>query len=198
MKTVSVSLPSLSVAWNVAVKSPSGLALFHVNVPVAVPALVAPVKVAPRGLGEALLASKICSYAQGFQLLKNASDTYEWELNLGEIALLWREGCIIRAQFLNRIKEAYDRNPDLDNLMLDSYFSEVLHRAQEGWRRVICLAIENGIPVSSFSSALAYFDGYRRETLSANMIQAQRDYFGAHTYERTDKDGIFHTDWLKA
>ena len=151
-----------------------------------------------RDLGEALLASKICSYAQGFQLLKNASDTYEWELNLGEIALLWREGCIIRAQFLNRIKEAYDRNPDLDNLMLDSYFSEVLHRAQEGWRRVICLAIENGIPVSSFSSALAYFDGYRRETLSANMIQAQRDYFGAHTYERTDKDGIFHTDWLKA
>lgn len=151
-----------------------------------------------RDLGGALLASKICSYAQGFQLLKNASDTYEWELKLGDIALLWREGCIIRAQFLNKIKEAYDRNPDLENLMLDSYFSEVLHRAQKGWRRVICLAVENGIPVSSFSSALAYFDGYRRETLPANMIQAQRDYFGAHTYERIDKEGVFHTDWLKA
>ncbi|HZJ58406.1 MAG TPA: decarboxylating NADP(+)-dependent phosphogluconate dehydrogenase [Clostridia bacterium] len=148
-------------------------------------------------IGEALFASKICSYAQGFQLLKRASEAYGWELNLGEIALLWREGCIIRAQFLNKIKEAYDRNPDLNNLMLDSYFRGILHRAQSGWRRIISLAVENGIPVSSFSSALAYFDGYRRETLSANMIQAQRDYFGAHTYERTDKEGTFHTEWLK-
>lgn len=147
-------------------------------------------------IGRALYASKICSYAQGFQLMDQASKAYKWDLKLGDIALLWREGCIIRAQFLNKIKEAYDKNPNLKNLMLDPYFKEVLDRAQDGWRRVVSLAIINGIPLSSFSSALAYFDGYRRENLSANMIQAQRDYFGAHTYERVDKEGIFHTDWM--
>lgn len=149
-----------------------------------------------RDIGDALYASKICSYAQGFQLLDQASKFYNWDLKLGDIALLWREGCIIRAQFLNKIKEAYDRNPNLKNLMLDPYFKEVLERTQEGWRRVISLAIENGIPVSSFSSALAYYDGYRRERLSANLVQAQRDYFGAHTYKRIDKEGDFHTNWL--
>lgn len=149
-----------------------------------------------RDIGDALYASKICSYAQGFQLLDQASKFYNWDLKLGDIALLWREGCIIRAQFLNKIKEAYDRNPNLKNLMLDPYFKEVLERTQEGWRRVISLAIKNGIPVSSFSSALAYYDGYRRERLSANLVQAQRDYFGAHTYKRIDKEGDFHTNWL--
>ncbi len=147
-------------------------------------------------IGNALYASKICSYAQGFQLLDQASKAYDWDLKLGDISLLWREGCIIRAQFLNKIKEAYDRNPNLKNLMLDPYFKEILEKAQSGWRRVISLAVLNGIPVSSFSSALAYFDGYRRERLSANMIQAQRDYFGAHTYERVDKEGYFHTEWM--
>ena len=110
---------------------------------------------------------------------------------------MWREGCIIRAQFLNKIKEAYDRNPNLKNLMLDPYFKEVLERSQAGWRRVISIAIQNGIPVSSFSSALAYFDGYRRDRLSANLVQAQRDYFGAHTYKRIDKEGDFHTNWME-
>ena len=148
-------------------------------------------------IGKALYASKICSYAQGFQLLDQASKTYNWDLKLGDISLLWREGCIIRAQFLNKIKEAYDRNPELKNLMLDSYFKGVLDKAQDGWRRVVSLAVQNGIPVSSFSSALAYFDGYRRENLSANMIQAQRDYFGAHTYERVDQEGSFHTEWME-
>ena len=149
-----------------------------------------------RDIGDALYASKICSYAQGFQLLDQASKFYNWDLKLGDIALLWREGCIIRAQFLNKIKEAYDRNPNLKNLMLDPYFKEVLERSQNGWRRVISIAIQNGIPVSSFSSALAYFDGYRRERLSANLVQAQRDYFGAHTYKRIDKEGDFHTNWM--
>jgi len=150
-----------------------------------------------RDIGDALYASKICSYAQGFQLLDQASKSYKWNLNLGDIALLWREGCIIRAQFLNKIKEAYDRNPNLKNLMLDPYFKDVLGRAQDGWRRVISLAINNGIPVSSLSSALAYYDGYRRERLSANLVQAQRDYFGAHTYKRIDREGDFHTNWIE-
>ncbi|MDK2801704.1 MAG: 6-phosphogluconate dehydrogenase [Clostridiales bacterium] len=147
---------------------------------------------------KALYASKICSYAQGFDLLKNASEEYGWELNLGSIALLWRGGCIIRAQFLNRIKEAYDRNKDLSNLLLDPYFKEIMLEGQESLREVVALAALSGISVPCFSSALAYYDAYRSENLWANMIQAQRDYFGAHTYERIDKEGYFHTDWLKA
>lgn len=147
-------------------------------------------------IGKALYASKICSYAQGFQLLSEASKVYNWDLKLGDIALLWREGCIIRAQFLGKIKEAYDRDKNLKNLMLDPYFKNVLDEAQEGWRRVVSLAVQHGIPVSSFSSALAYYDSYRRDRLPANLIQAQRDYFGAHTYERVDKEGSFHTEWL--
>ncbi|MFO7154106.1 MAG: NADP-dependent phosphogluconate dehydrogenase [Caldicoprobacter oshimai] len=147
-------------------------------------------------IGRALYASKICSYAQGFALLKQASETYNWNLKLGDIALLWRGGCIIRAQFLERIKEAYTRNPSLANLLLDPYFKEVVEKAQDSWRRVVSLAVQYGIPVPCFSSALFYYDSYRREKLPANLIQAQRDYFGAHTYERVDREGTFHTDWL--
>ena len=145
----------------------------------------------------ALYASKICSYAQGFALMREAAKEFNWNLNFGKIAMIWRGGCIIRAQFLHRIKEAYDTNPDLMNLLLDEYFKESVEKAQDSWREVIKLAIDNGIPVPAFSSALAYYDSYRTERLSANMIQAQRDYFGAHTYERIDKEGVFHTEWLK-
>ena len=146
---------------------------------------------------QALYASKICSYAQGFALMKAAAQEYNWDLNYGNIAMIFRGGCIIRAQFLNKIKEAYDKNPDLPNLMLDSYFKEVLEKYQDGWRKAVATAIQIGIPVPAFSSALAYYDSYRRETLPANMLQAQRDYFGAHTYERVDRPRgeFYHTNW---
>jgi 6-phosphogluconate dehydrogenase len=146
---------------------------------------------------QALYASKICSYAQGFQLMKMGADEYHWDLNYGGLALLWREGCIIRAQFLERIKEAFDEKPDLANLLLAPYFREAIDRSQAAWRRVVAAATINGIPVPAFSSALAYYDGYRSERLPANMIQAQRDYFGAHTYERVDRPRgqFFHTNW---
>ena len=143
----------------------------------------------------ALYASKVCSYAQGFALMAAAAKEYGWELRFGEIAMIWRGGCIIRAQFLNRIKQAFKRNPELPNLLLDKYFRGVVHKAQAKWRRVVVEATKLGIPVPGFSSALAYYDSYRRERLPANLIQAQRDYFGAHTYERVDKPGVFHTDW---
>lgn len=143
----------------------------------------------------ALYASKICSYAQGFDILKKASAQYGWEFNLGDIALLWRGGCIIRAQFLDRIKEAYDKDKELLNLLLDPYFTDTLKKTHECLRRVNALAVSCGIPIPAFSSALSYYDSYRRKLLPANLIQAQRDYFGAHTYERIDKPGIFHTDW---
>ena len=146
---------------------------------------------------QALYASKICSYAQGFQLMRAAAGEYGWNLDFGGIALLWREGCIIRAQFLERIKEAYDQDPDLANLLLAPYFRQAIDRSQKAWRRVVAVAVENGIPVPAFSSALAYYDGYRNARLPANILQAQRDYFGAHTYERVDKPRgeFFHTDW---
>jgi 6-phosphogluconate dehydrogenase len=145
----------------------------------------------------ALYASKICSYAQGYQLMRAAAEEYKWDLNYGDIALMWREGCIIRAQFLGRIKEAFDNNPDLQNLLLDDYFREVIENNQNAWREVIASAVTNGIPVPAFSSALAYYDGYRSAVLPANLLQAQRDYFGAHTYERVDKPRgeFFHTNW---
>lgn len=143
----------------------------------------------------ALYASKICSYAQGFDILKKASAQYGWGFNLGDIALLWRGGCIIRAQFLDRIKEAYDMDKELLNLLLDPYFTDTLKKTHECLRRVNALAVSCGIPIPAFSSALSYYDSYRRKLLPANLIQAQRDYFGAHTYERIDKPGIFHTDW---
>ncbi|UOG06176.1 NADP-dependent phosphogluconate dehydrogenase [Bacillus altitudinis] len=146
---------------------------------------------------KALFMSKICSYAQGFAQMKAASDEYNWDLKYGEIAMIFRGGCIIRAAFLQQIKEAYDRNPELKNLLLDPYFKDIVESYQSSLRKVISLAVEQGVPVPSFSSALAYFDSYRTAVLPANLIQAQRDYFGAHTYERTDKEGVFHTEWMK-
>ncbi len=145
----------------------------------------------------ALYASKICSYAQGFVQLQAAAAEHEWPLNYGDCALLWRGGCIIRAQFLDHIKEAFDTQPDLENLLLYPYFTEAVQQAQTGWRHVVSTATLQGLPVPAFSSALAYYDGYRRERLPANLLQAQRDYFGAHTYQRVDRDGTFHTDWLR-
>ena len=144
----------------------------------------------------ALYASKICSYAQGFVQLQAAAAEHDWPLDYGQCALLWRGGCIIRAQFLDRIKEAFDEQPDLENLLLAPYFTEAVHRAQGGWRRVVTMATQLGLPVSAFGAGLAYFDSYRREFLPANLLQAQRDYFGAHTYQRLDREGVFHTDWL--
>ncbi|MED1015990.1 NADP-dependent phosphogluconate dehydrogenase [Bacillus atrophaeus] len=146
---------------------------------------------------KALFMSKICSYAQGFAQMKAASDEYNWDLKYGEIAMIFRGGCIIRAAFLQQIKEAYDREPELDNLLLDNYFKNIVESYQGALRQVISLAVSQGVPVPSFSSALAYYDSYRTAVLPANLIQAQRDYFGAHTYERTDKEGVFHTEWMK-
>jgi 6-phosphogluconate dehydrogenase len=146
---------------------------------------------------KALLASKIVSYAQGFMLMRAASREYEWQLDLGSIALLWRSGCIIRSAFLERIKTAYDRNPNLANLLLDDYFKSILKTCQASWRRVVTAAVLGGIPVPAFAASLAFYDGYRSERLPANLIQAQRDYFGAHTYERVDqpRGTFFHTEW---
>ena len=146
---------------------------------------------------DALYASKIVSYAQGYQLMREAAREYKWNLNYGGIALMWRGGCIIRSQFLGRIKEAFDKNPKLVNLLLAPYFQKAVTAAQDAWRRVVAKAVEMGVPVPAFSSALAYYDGYRSARLPANLLQAQRDYFGAHTYERVDKDRgkFFHTNW---
>jgi 6-phosphogluconate dehydrogenase len=146
---------------------------------------------------QALYASKICSYAQGFVQLEAAAREHEWPLNFGAIALLWRGGCIIRAQFLDRIKEAFDADAKLENLLLAPYFKDAVEKAQPAWRRVLRTAIEMGIPVPAFATALAYYDGYRRARLPANLLQAQRDYFGAHTYQRIDREGTFHSDWLR-
>jgi 6-phosphogluconate dehydrogenase len=145
---------------------------------------------------DALYASKIISYAQGFTLFNAASQQFHWNLHFGDIATIWRGGCIIRAKFLNRIKEAFDRQPKLENLMLDPFFKEVLGRVQRNWRFAISEAIRAGVAVPAFSASLAYYDSYRQERLPANLLQAQRDYFGAHTYERVDKPGSFHTEWL--
>lgn len=145
---------------------------------------------------KALYASKICSYAQGFALMKAAAKEYNWNLNYGSIAMIFRGGCIIRAQFLQKIKDAYDRNSELANLMLDPYFKNILESYQDAWREVICTAVKYGIPTPGFSSALAYFDSYRSEFLPANLLQAQRDYFGAHTFERVDREGTFHYKWF--
>jgi 6-phosphogluconate dehydrogenase len=146
---------------------------------------------------DALYASKMVSYAQGYALMKAAADEYKWKLNYGGIALMWRGGCIIRSAFLGKIKTAYDNNPSITNLLLDPFFKDKVEKAQRGWRNVVAAAVTNGIPVPAISSALGYFDGYRCEKLPANLLQAQRDYFGAHTYERTDKPRgqFFHTNW---
>ena len=146
---------------------------------------------------QALYASKICSYAQGFVQLQAAAREYDWPLNYGDCALLWRGGCIIRAQFLDRIKEAFDAQSDLENLLLFPYFTDVVHQAQPSWRKVVSAATARGLPVPAFSAALSYYDSYRAERLPANLLQAQRDYFGAHTYQRTDREGTFHTDWIR-
>jgi len=146
---------------------------------------------------QALYASKIISYAQGFRLMREASREYQMALNYGEIALMWRGGCIIRSRFLNDIKHAFDTNPDLVSLLLDDFFIDAIKQADQGWRQAIMLGIELGIPTPAFSAALSYYDGYRTERLPANLLQAQRDYFGAHTYERVDhpRGQFFHTDW---
>ena len=148
-------------------------------------------------LKDALFAAKIVSYAQGYTLMRSAAKTYGWNLNYGGIALMWRGGCIIRSVFLGKIKEAFDNNPELPNLLLDPYFKGVIEKAQAGWRRVCAAALANGIPMPAMTSALSYFDGYRAERLPANLLQAQRDYFGAHTYERIDapRGQFFHTNW---
>jgi 6-phosphogluconate dehydrogenase len=146
---------------------------------------------------DALYASKICSYAQGFALMQNAGNKYSWNLKFGEISMIWRGGCIIRAHFLQRIKEAYDKNPSLTNLLLDPYFNEIIKKTQTAWRWVVSEASRIGIPIPAFASALSYYDSYRHERLGANLLQAQRDYFGAHTYQRIDKEGVFHTEWMK-
>jgi 6-phosphogluconate dehydrogenase len=148
-------------------------------------------------LQDAVYASKIISYTQGYMLMRAAAKEYRWNLNYGGIALMWRGGCIIRSAFLGKIKEAFDKNPGLTNLLLDPYFKRQIGTAQEGWRQVVAKAVQKGIPVPAMSSALAFYDGYRRECLPANLLQAQRDYFGAHTYQRVDKPRgeYFHTNW---
>jgi 6-phosphogluconate dehydrogenase len=145
----------------------------------------------------ALYCSKMISYAQGYMLLREAAKEQKWNLNFGGIALMWRGGCIIRSRFLGKIKEAYDKNPQLSNLLVDQFFSSTLNQYQESWRRAVAGAIQAGVPTPAFSTALAFYDGFRSERLPANLLQAQRDYFGAHTYERLDKPRgqFFHTNW---
>ena len=137
------------------------------------------------------------SYAQGYVQMQAAAAEYKWPLAFGSIALLWRGGCIIRAVFLQRIKEAFDADPKLENLLLAPYFQDATAKAQAAWRNVIATAVRLGIPTPAFSAALAYYDGYRSARLPANLLQAQRDYFGAHTYQRIDRPGVFHSDWLR-
>ena len=148
-------------------------------------------------LRKALFAAKVVSYAQGYALMRAAAKEYGWNLNYGGIALMWRGGCIIRSVFLGKIKEAFDKNPAIANILLDPYFSGKLAEAQQGWRNVLCAAMQNGVPAPCMTAGLQYYDGYRTERLPANLLQAQRDFFGAHTYERTDKPRgeFFHTNW---
>jgi len=149
-----------------------------------------------QAIHDALYCSKICSYAQGYALMAAAAAENKWDLNFGEIALMWRGGCIIRARFLESIKDAFDKNPGLQNLLLDPFFKDVIDRYHSNWRLAVSQAVQLGIPTPAFSSAIAYYDSYRRDSLPANLLQAQRDYFGAHTYQRTDKEGTFHTEWV--
>ena len=151
-----------------------------------------------QAIQDSLYASKVCSYAQGFALMRSASEEKGWGLDFGSAAMIWRGGCIIRARFLQRIKDAFDKNPKLPNLLLDPYFKEIIERTQHNWRSVVSQAALAGIPIPSFSASLAYFDSYRSARLPANLLQAQRDYFGAHTYERVDQPAgkFFHYDWV--
>jgi 6-phosphogluconate dehydrogenase len=146
---------------------------------------------------DALYASKVVAYAQGFQQLAGAAAEYDWPLDLGALATIWRGGCIIRARFLDRIKEAYDADPGLQNLLFAPYFRDAVARGQDAWRRVVALAVTQGVPVPAFTSALAYYDGERRARGPANLLQGLRDYFGAHTYRRLDRPGVFHTRWAQ-
>jgi len=151
------------------------------------------------GLGNALFAAKILSYAQGYMLLRAAADEYGWSLNYGGIAQMWRGGCIIRSAFLDDIKAAFDKDPELENLLLDDYFKERIDNAQDDWRRVVAAAVTNGLPMPAMAAALSFYDGYRTARLPANLLQAQRDYFGAHTYQRVDgSPGWHHTDWISS
>jgi 6-phosphogluconate dehydrogenase len=147
---------------------------------------------------DSLYSSKICSYAQGYALMRSASDEAKWNLKFGEIAMIWRGGCIIRARFLQRIKDAFEKNPALPNLLLDPYFKDLITKTQGNWRLIVSQAALAGIPVPAFSASLAYYDSYRCARLPANLLQAQRDYFGSHTYERVDqpKGKFFHLDWV--
>ena len=149
---------------------------------------------------QALYASKMISYTQGYMLMRAAAKQYGWNLNYGGIALMWRGGCIIRSVFLGEIKKAFDKKPNLDNLLLDPFFKKAIKGCTRSWRKVVSTAVKKGIPVPAFSTALAFFDGLRSERLPANLLQAQRDYFGAHTYDRVDKPRgqFFHTEWLEA
>jgi 6-phosphogluconate dehydrogenase len=156
----------------------------------------ADVEAAVQSVHDALYAAKIVSYAQGFMLMRAASEAHGWNLAYGDVAMLWRAGCIIRSRFLGDIKAAYERDGGLINLLLDPFFADALQQAEAGWRRAVLLGVERGIPLPAFGAALAFFDGYRRASLPANLLQAQRDYFGAHTYRRTDVEGVFHTDWV--
>ena len=146
---------------------------------------------------KALYASKICSYAQGYVQMQAAAKQHDWTLDFGPIALLWRGGCIIRAVFLQHIKDAFDADANLENLLLAPYFKGIVEDAQDAWREVVITATQLGIPVPASAAALAYYDSYRSECLPANLLQAQRDYFGAHTYNRVDKEGTFHTEWIQ-
>ena len=165
--------------------------------PRSVPAFTGDKKAFIESIRRALYASKIISYAQGYTLMRTAAKTYGWNLNYGGIALMWRGGCIIRSVFLGKIKEAYDKNPELENLLLDDYFAGTIKSLIPAWREVATYAVSAGIPMPAFASALSYFDGYTSENLPANLLQAQRDYFGAHTYERTNapRGQFFHTNW---
>ena len=150
-------------------------------------------------LRQALYSSKIMSYAQGYQLMRAAAEEYGWSLNYGGIAVIWRGGCIIRSVFLAKIKEAFDRNANLEHLLLAPFFQEAVAKSQSAWRHIVSTAASLGIPIPAMSAALAYYDGYRSKRLPANLLQAQRDYFGAHTYERVDKPRaeFFHTKWIE-
>ncbi|MBQ7284041.1 MAG: NADP-dependent phosphogluconate dehydrogenase, partial [Oscillospiraceae bacterium] len=165
--------------------------------PKEIPAFESDKKAFIEAIRKALYASKIISYAQGYTLMRTAAKSYNWNLNYGGIALMWRGGCIIRSIFLGKIKEAYDKNPELENLLLDDYFGQAITELVPAWREVVAYAVKAGIPMPAFSSALSYFDGYTSAKLPANLLQAQRDFFGAHTYERIDcpRGEFFHTDW---
>ncbi len=195
-----VAIPTITAAVNArilsSIKSERVAASKELSGPSA--AFDGDVKAMVNKIRDALYCSKICSYAQGMALIGKASETYNYGINLGETARIWKGGCIIRAGFLNKIKHAYDENPHLANLLLAPEFKQTILDRQAAWREVIALAAQMGIPVPAFSASLDYFDSYRRDRLPQNLTQAQRDYFGAHTYERVDREGTFHTEWKKA